>query len=226
MSMTKAEALALVGERFGGRTDLATLAESELTLVQRTVLEGGDVLPWFLQTQVSTPLASGVSSVSLDALGGGATALLRTGPEGGIYVGADGATAPESRLFEYAYHQALTASAGGTGQPTACALMGRTLYLFPTTDTDYELFTVGFHRDTAFTSLASGSTNLWLTHAADWLLSEGMARIAMHMQSPLLPLLREEAALARRRVLAGQIVDANPAQPLTAGVTNAATTNI
>ncbi|MBF0109280.1 MAG: hypothetical protein HQL76_08900 [Magnetococcales bacterium] len=146
--------------------------------------------------------------------GEGDAKLLRVYEHGGIYWGASGSTAPTAELlrgtYKYLWSKLNTESAG---TPTHYAIRGRDLILYPVPSADFELFSVGYHREAPFSTLATGNSNAWLRHAADWFIAEASFRVAYHLKdNESLQKFQQEAALAKARVMLAHRANAHPTE--------------
>ncbi|MBF0423677.1 MAG: hypothetical protein HQL73_11870 [Magnetococcales bacterium] len=151
--------------------------------------------------------------------GEGDAKLLRVYEHGGVYWGAAGATSPTAELLRGTYKYLWSKlNSENPSTPTHYAIRGRDLILYPIPTTDFELFTVGYHREPPFDSLATGNTNAWLRHAADWFIAEASFRVAYHLKdNESLQKFQQEATLAKSRVMLAHRANAHPTEMLISG---------
>ncbi|MBF0415931.1 MAG: hypothetical protein HQL77_13845 [Magnetococcales bacterium] len=151
--------------------------------------------------------------------GEGDAKLLRVYEHGGVYYGAAGATLPVSEMlrgtYKYLWSKLNTES---PASPTHYAIRGRDLIFYPVPVADFELFSVGYHRETPFDALATGDSNAWLQQAADWFVAEASFRVAYHLKdNESLQKFQQEAASAKARVMMAHRANAHPTEMLIMG---------
>lgn len=170
--MTGQEALDLIALRFGNRTQqtFRNAALLELKLKQQA-LEEDVVKPWFLLEENSTTVTvAGEPRVAVPSN------FLLEYEEGALYL-TDPVSGEPIQLDKDDKDFLVQTFGIASAQPEAYALSGQYFELFPTPDAAYTLSMRYYKRDTAPSD--STNTNLWLTHAADWLIAETCAVIAM-----------------------------------------------
>lgn len=177
--MTRDEAVALIQEQLGFRSDLSTNIITNLKFAQQT-LEKGPTKPWFLISEDSfADLTSGEQRLALptDFLQETDQAVLR-------YVPDDAETiADEIDLVKDDYDtlrknyevKASSDADSATGAPEAYALLGDYFRIFPTPDDDYRVRMIYYASDTV---LSSNVENDWLKHVPLLLIGKAGKQIA------------------------------------------------
>ena len=175
MSMTRNEARTLVAARLGFRTDLNDTIDLELQLVQAEELEDDhEFKPWFLFTDYTDPTfvtTPGQDYVQLPEdflLQIEDTFLYFQEPE------ATGTEFPWSPVRANLLAEVMAQDEVG-GVPSFVTVQGSRLYIRPTPQEVYTLRLFYYRADTALTG---DITNLWLTHAVEWMISSTAAKIA------------------------------------------------
>ena len=175
MSMTRNEARTLVAARLGFRTDLNDTIDLELQLVQAEELEDdNEFKPWFLFTDytdatfVTTPGQDYVQLPEDFLLQIEDTFLYFQEPE------ATGTEFPWSPVRANLLAEVMAQDEVG-GVPSFVTVQGSRLYIRPTPQEVYTLRLFYYRADTALTG---DITNLWLTHAVEWMISSTAAKIA------------------------------------------------
>lgn len=173
--MTRDEARALVAARLGFRTDLNDTIDLELQLVQAEELEDDhEFKPWFLFTDytdatfVTTPGQDYVQLPEDFLLQIEDTFLYFQEPE------ATGTEFPWSPVRANLLAEVMAQDEVG-GVPSFVTVQGSRLYIRPTPQEVYTLRLFYYRADTALTG---DITNLWLTHAVEWMISSTAAKIA------------------------------------------------
>lgn len=173
--MTRDEARALVAARLGFRTDLNDTIDLELQLVQAEELEDdNEFKPWFLFTDytdatfVTTPGQDYVQLPEDFLLQIEDTFLYFQEPE------ATGTEFPWSPVRANLLAEVMAQDEVG-GVPSFVTVQGSRLYIRPTPQEVYTLRLFYYRADTALTG---DITNLWLTHAVEWMISSTAAKIA------------------------------------------------
>jgi len=166
--MTRDETIAILKSRLNRTdSDIDTILVNELRIAQEQTLEGGEFLPWFLlTTDTSQVLLADEATVSLP------TAFIRFHENRPVRYKDTTATTPDQ--YRKVSNKSLMFlldgyEASDTGSPEYWALQGRTLIFRPYADINYGLGLRYFAKDT---SLATDTTNNWLTYAQDWLMAE------------------------------------------------------
>jgi len=164
--MTRDEARTLVAARLGFRTDLNDTIDLELQLVQAEELEDdNEFKPWFLftdYTDATFVTTSGQDYVQLPSnflLQIEDTFLYFQEPE------ATGAEFPWSPVRANLLAEIMAQDEVG-GVPGFVTVQGDRLYIRPTPQ-EADTLHLFYDRDDAV--LSSNVTNLWLTHAIEWL---------------------------------------------------------
>jgi len=173
--MTRNEARTLVAARLGFRTDLNDTIDLELQLVQAEELEDdNEFKPWFLFTDytdatfVTTPGQDYVQLPEDFLLQIEDTFLYFQEPE------ATGTEFPWSPVRANLLAEVMAQDEVG-GVPSFVTVQGSRLYIRPTPQEVYTLRLFYYRADTALTG---DITNLWLTHAVEWMISSTAAKIA------------------------------------------------
>lgn len=167
--MIKSTVVGLIKMRLGNRTDtdIDTRIDSELDMAQYELEQFGLFTPWFLlsdTTTLNTVVGNPQVAVPVD--------MLQEYEEGALfYDGLPLAKHDEDYLSQRFFE-------AENGPPQAYALSGEYFVLYPTPDAVYPLTMKYYQKDTVPSSLAAGDENLWLKHAADWLLAKAGAQIA------------------------------------------------
>lgn len=173
--MTRDEARALVAARLGFRTDLNDTIDLELQLVQSEELEDdNEFKPWFLFTDYTDPTFVTTAGQDYVQLPGNFllqiedTFLYFQEPE------ATGTEFPWSPVRANLLAEIMSQDEVG-GVPGFVTIQGDRLYIRPTPQEAYTLRLFYYRADDV---LSSNVTNLWLTHAVEWLVSSTAAKIA------------------------------------------------
>lgn len=167
--MIKSTVVELIKMRLGNRTDtdIDTRIDSELDMAQYELEQFGLFTPWFLlsdTTTLNTVVGNPQVAVPTD--------MLQEYEEGALfYDGLPLAKHDEDYLSQRFFE-------AENGPPQAYALSGEYFVLYPTPDAVYPLTMKYYQKDAVPSSLAAGDENLWLKHAADWLLAKTGAAIA------------------------------------------------
>lgn len=205
--MTGQEAVALLAGRLGRRTGLESLIVTELNVAQDSKLEKAGFYPWFLgKDDQSTMLTSAnVEFVNLptDFLG------FDDEVDGLFYKDTSGSIDPWVPVMKDVYsffkerYRNPQSPATGTGvgpevfdifgSPTAARVFLRPI---PTSAIQLRIL----YRQKQALVANDATTNLWLTHAHDWLVGEaGMMMAAFQTQNPDLGGLFSTMATAGRK---------------------------
>jgi hypothetical protein len=173
--MTRDEAVAIIQEQLGFRSDLSTNIITNLKLAQ-TTLEAGPTKPWFLieeDSYIRTTADEPRLPIPSDFLSETDQALLRYVP--------DDLTDGEVRLIkddydvlEKNYLDSLTGTIE-TGTPEAYALLGDYFRIFPTPDDDYLIRQIYYAQDTV---LDTNVENGWLKYFPYLLIGKAGGQIA------------------------------------------------
>lgn len=197
--MTRDEARVLIATRLGFRTDLNDTIDLELQLVQSEELEGdNEFKPWFLFTDYTDPTfvtTAGQDYVQLPSnflLQIEDTFLYFQEPE------ATGTEFPWSPVRANLLAEIMAQDEVG-GVPGFVTVQGDRLYIRPTPQEAYTLRLFYYRADAV---LSSNVTNLWLTHAIEWLVSATAAKIAdSYLQDEAMAQRQTNAAAkARKRI--------------------------
>lgn len=191
--MTRLELVTLLQQRCGNRNDLESRILSELSFVQRTILEGtGAFTPWFLQSEPTTLVTvAGVDTVDYPTnyLGELEDNMLWYQDSGGTWHKLN------KKSYDYILEKNLDPSA-----PQYFAVGASSFYLGPVPDDVYTLRFRYYQRDSEVA--ADADTNLWLTYAPDLVLAEVGARIcAFHTRDEVGESRFMQAALDARQRL-------------------------
>lgn len=178
--MTRGEAVAMVQQTIGFRTDLAATIVTNIKLAQIT-LEKGPIMPWFLLSESSTRRTDPAERrVRIP------TDFLREYEEGALTYVPDDATIPEVPLVKESLEDLLDEySSISSGEPKKFSLDGYYFNIFPTPDDDY-LLKMRYYKKAVV--LDSDVENEWLAEIP--LLLIGMAGLL------LAPGLRDTTATA------------------------------
>lgn len=202
--MTRDEAVAIIQEQLGFRSDLTTSILTNLKLAQQT-LEKGPTKPWWLISEDSyTRTTADEPRVSLpaDFLSETDQAVLRYVPDdltdGEVELKKD-----DYDTLRKNYFDDITGTTE-TGSPVAYALLGNYFRIFPVPDDDYLLKQIYYAKDTL---LDTNIENGWLKHIPCILIGKAGGQLAAA--------LRDSAALATFRswenegriILSGQTTD-------------------
>jgi hypothetical protein len=187
--MNLGEALGLIALILGNRSDLATKGQTALGIAQSHFEQGPDY-PWFLVSESATIVtAIGERRIPMptDFIGEYEEAAL-------FYEDTDGElTKLAKKDYDYLVGK-YTATA--EGEPEMYSADGLYFNLFPLPDDLYTLQTKFYKKDTAISTLSSGSTNKWLTYAPNCLIGWAGQNLAAG--------LRDTVAAARFQVLEGE----------------------
>jgi hypothetical protein len=178
--MTRDDAVEIIQQQLGFRTDLSSTIVTNLQLAQ-TVLESGPTKPWFLISEdnyITTDVDEQRIVLPSDFLQETDQAVLR-------YVPDDLTASAEVDLKKDDYdalRKAYLDTDTGTieeGAPEAYALLGEYFRIFPTPDDVYTLHMVYYKSDTV---LDTDVTNGWLTHAPYLLIGKAGWQVAMALR--------------------------------------------
>jgi hypothetical protein len=164
--MTRTEAVSAVHRRLGRRSDLTTDIIAEMLLAQeRLEQQSHGVFPWFLFAKDDTlTQTSGVVAAP--------TGFLQELEDAGLYY-FDGAKRVQLVKDDFDYLTRMVAEGvlEESGTPTHYALVGTDFYLFPKDNVADRTYSLFFYKK-ADSLLQDNSTNGWLTHMPDLLISE------------------------------------------------------
>jgi hypothetical protein len=203
--MTRDDAVAIIQEQLGFRTDLSSNIVTNLQLAQ-TMLEKGPTKPWWLVSEDSyIRLTVNEQRLILpsDFLQETDQAVLR-------YVPDDLTASAEVDLKKDDYDQLrkayLDTDTGTieTGAPEAYALLGEYFRIFPTPDDTYLIHQIYFKTDTV---LDTDVTNGWLTHAPYLLIGKAGWQIAMALRDQSAAAAFRQMEQEGRLILASQTYD-------------------
>lgn len=198
--MIRSEAVALIKKRLKRPNDSALDAQivTEMQFVQEQVLEeSGDIRPWFLLSEnLTTPTEVGESRVQvpnnfLDEYEEGSLWILD--PTDSEYKALGKGTFEDVRL------EATIDEDDDPGMPQIYSLDGKYFRIKPVPDKVYTLQILVYLRDAVLAS--DSSTNMWLTYAAELLISEtGLVVAQGYLQDAAATTFftsRRDAAMAR-----------------------------
>ena len=177
-----------VADRLGQRKGIDDQIGTEMRIVQQTVLEGGDFLPWFL---VSDPVEVETDAIKLTLPPG----FLRE-YDGGALWAQDGQGV--WRLAKVDFEELDVRCKGKKGKPTAYALGPTAAWLGPQPQTTYTFYWMVYRKEP---KMEEG--NKWLEYAPDWVIAETLVRMGMRlqMQGEFVQEARQEAKMAKRRLM-------------------------
>lgn len=173
--MTRDEAVAIIQEQLGFRSDLSTSIITNLKLAQ-TTLEKGPTKPWFLVSEdsyIRTEVDEPRVPIPSDFLSETDQAVLRYVPDtltdGEVDLTKDDYDTLRKNFFD--------PDTGTTksGAPEAYALLGNYFRIFPTPDDDYLLRQIYYAEDTV---LSTNVENNWLKHFPYLLIGKAGKQIA------------------------------------------------
>lgn len=172
--MLRDDLFSLLSQRLGNRADLISRMETEVQLLQDTVLEQHAWLPWFLETEIATATTTvGDERVLLPV------DFLIEIEEEALWVYVDTEENPYSALKKMPY-DAMIARYPGPGRPYAYALGGNYFLLRYIPDAEYIVKMRYMAKDDALTT---NIQNKWLKFASDVVLAElGIVFAEKHMQ--------------------------------------------
>lgn len=187
--MTRDEVVSLVQQGLGFRSDLTTEIITQLRYQQEEVLEKQATLPWFLLTEfanINTVVGEERIPVPSD--------FLQEYEEGSLWF-VDPALAEEDQWKPLAKGLLEDIKTAETGPPKCYALTKDYFRVFPVSDEAYQLQQIYYARAA---ELTTNIENVWLEHAADWL----MNLVGTHMAEDLS---NQDATLTfQQRMLVGQ----------------------
>lgn len=185
--MTGADAVALLAGRMGQRTGLTAMILSELNAAQELKLERADFYPWFLEKD-KQDLVTVAQQEYVDlpsdflALDEEFGALYYNDATGSVDPWVPVARDQYVNFKESARNPALLPSSTIV-VPEKFDILGTRLYLRPIPMTGLTLRMIYMAKQTAVAN--DTNTNLWLTHAHDWLLGEaGVMLAGFQTQNP------------------------------------------
>jgi hypothetical protein len=155
--MTRDDVITLLGYRLESRTDLGERIMLEMRLVQSTILEEHEWLPWFLESELaeaSTTAGEWRVPVPDDF-------LMEMEPAA-LWITDETGTRRELKKMDM---DVAAARYSGSGCPQVYALQGNYFYLFPTPDQAFPLQMLYYARDTDMAA-ENVETN-WLKYAPD-----------------------------------------------------------
>ncbi len=173
--MTRDEAVAIIQEQLGFRSDLSTNIITNLKLAQ-TTLETGPTKPWFLieeDSYIRTTAEEQRIPIPSDFLSETDQAVLRYIPDD-LTDGEIPLTKDDYDVLMANYLDGLTGTIE-TGTPEAYCLMGDYFRIFPTPDDDYLIRQIYYAQDTV---LSTNVTNGWLTHFPYLLIGKAGGQLA------------------------------------------------
>lgn len=194
--MKFSEVVSIISSRLGNRPDLRSEIEAEAEYVKEFLMERDpSIRPWFLlEESTSLAVTSGVNTVSLP------TDFIAFYEDGGLF-NASGLEIEQATLTDIKqqlYREDGTTVDGTT--PTAFALRGTTLHLYPMPSADTTI-SLNYYKKSA-TLANSPNDNPWLVHAADWLLNATGVRVAANQQHvDAVKVFSAEEIRARSRVI-------------------------
>ena len=174
--MTRDEAIALIQQQLGFRTDLESTIILNLKAAQ-LLLEKEPTKPWFLLSEdsyVRTTAAEQRLQLPSDFLQEAEEAVLRYVPDEDDDADVD--TSNEVELVKEDYDVLrVNYKSNVEGPPEAYALVGEYFRLFPTPDDDYLIRMIYYKQDTV---LDTNVENAWLKHAPYVLMGKAGWQIA------------------------------------------------
>ena len=177
--MTRDEAVALMQQQLGFRTDLASTIVTNMKFAQ-TNLESAPTKPWFLISEDSyADTVSGEQRIAIP------TDFLEEIDEATLRYIPDDLTDGEIDLIKGDYdqlrkdYQDTTTGTTAVGEPEAYALLDGYFRIFPTPDDVYRLKMIYYKQDTV---LSSDIENNWLKWAPKLLMGETGAMIASSLR--------------------------------------------
>ena len=177
--MTRDEAIALIGRRLGyaSTTDIEALIIAELKLAQTTLENDPRIArPWFLITSV-TDLTTTASTYTVSL----PSDFLAEHEEGGLwYYLATSEDNPYKELRKDKLDYCLRYyGSEDAGEPSAYALSGSQLWIFPLPAAAY---TLKFQYYASDTELSTNVENDWLKYAPDLLVAEAGLLVAQDLE--------------------------------------------
>lgn len=169
--MLRDDAVALIKQGLGFRSDLDTEIVTQMRSQQEEVLEQGSTLPWFListvqdLTTVADTETLAIPSDFLLEVEEAALWFFDSGQD----TGSQWRQMPKAFLDEIKTDATATWSDLIIGAEPAYALVNKLFYFSPVPDAANTLKFMYYAQDT---QLTSNITNLWLTHAADLLMAQ------------------------------------------------------
>lgn len=175
--MTRDEAVVLIQQVLGFRTDLTTAIIINMKLAQ-TSLESAPVKPWFLLSEYST-----ISTVIGEARIGLPSDFLEEHEEGALLYRPDDTTLDDVVLIKESLDDLLDEFASSdVGEPEKYALEGGYFRLGPTPDDEYVLKMIYYKQDTV---LDSNVENNWLKYAPLLLIGAAGMTLAPGVRDPV-----------------------------------------
>lgn len=173
--MTRDEAVAIIQQQLGFRSDLSSQIITNLKLAQ-TSLEKGPTKPWFLVAEdsyIRTTSGEQRLPIPSDFLQETDQAVLRYVPDDLT----DGEVDLKKDDYDTLRKNYLDSTTGTTqtGPPEAYALLGEYFRLFPTPDDDYLIRQIYFAEDDV---LSTNIENGWLKHFPYLLIGKAGGQIA------------------------------------------------
>jgi len=170
-----------------------------MQLAQATELEGNAVLPWFLLKTGSVTASAATATAP--------TGFLREYEEGGLWGTDDDGLPYKIDKDDFAV---LNAEEWEAGAPQQYALVGGTLYFFPTPDVSRTLTMYGYFADTPLGS--SDIENNWLLYAPDLMIAQAGVQIARYLRDPdMVQLFSADVARAWGRIQRTNVANAQAA---------------
>lgn len=157
--MTRDEAVSIIQQQLGFRSDLSSEIVTNLKLAQ-TQLEAGPTKPWWLVAEdsyITTAISEQRLGVPSDFLQELDQAVLRYVPT----TLTDGEVILKKEDYDVLYKDYIDDDTGTleTGEPEAYALLGEYFRLFPVPDAEYRIRMIYYKQDTV---LSSNVENGWL----------------------------------------------------------------
>ncbi|MGW8181543.1 MAG: phage adaptor protein [bacterium] len=199
--MLRSAAISIIKSRLGNiqGTDLDNTIVANMQLVQATVLERGQELPWFLEADTNV-LGTNLTTVASTETVSLPTDFLRELDEETYCVLRQDAT--EDSGWAPLQKVQTVASLGrypGTGEPIRYALLSGRMYLRYIPDDAYTLRLLYYQ---AATVLSSDVENAWLLYAPDWMIAETCRQTAEDLQlQQLIDKFMNDSMLAKKRVM-------------------------
>lgn len=199
--MTRDQFITTLKQRLYNNTDpdLDAIILSEMDFCQQNYLEGAEFWPWFLLTETNTAFTSALERRVLLP-----SDFLAEWEDGTLWRYDENSSDDKWIELKKTDFDAGLARYPGDDAPVRYALDSSYFYLFPRPNDVYTLKMKYYRKDTLPSALALGTdTNLWLTHASDWLMGEvGTIVATFHLGIPALEKpFQQQVARGRNRLL-------------------------
>ena len=163
--MEKGTFIKLVGQRLAGRDyqDMAEFIDSEMELVQTSILEGGDFLPWFLEAEAQVVVPEGAGVLELPE------GFIRPDTSKGLFLDTD--LGPQE-LLQYDWNSMQKDTGESVGMPCGFALVGGGWRVGPVPDREYSGTWWYMKKDVPPSQITDDESNAWLSYAANVMVAE------------------------------------------------------